>query len=93
MQDLVLAFHAEITNLRMYYSDLLRPVHRSRGDSNQNEAERTKSAIGVDSPTIEWEIFKKFEGMSASDINKLSLNEYEEYEDGRMKKNAWGIAK
>jgi hypothetical protein len=30
----------------MYNRDFRIPVHRSRGDSGQNEAERTNSAIG-----------------------------------------------
>ena len=38
-------------------------VHRARGDSGQNEAERTNSAIRdsiVDGATIKWEHFKRF---------------------------------
>ncbi len=38
------------------------------------------------------EIFKKVEGMPEADINKITLNEYEEYEDGRMY-NDWAMAK
>ena len=51
-------------------------LHRSRGDSGQGEAERTNSAIGdsvVDGSTIEWERFKKFEGLSQKEVDSLEL--------------------
>ena len=65
-------------------------------DSGQGEAERTNSAIGdsvVDGSTIEWEQFKKFEGMSREEIDALGVKEYEELENERMKKNAWYVSK
>ena len=55
-------------------------VLRSRGDSGQNEAERTNSAIGdavVDGATIEWDKFKQFESLSEEEIEALSVKEYE----------------
>ena len=76
---------------RMFNSDYRIRLHRSRGDSDQGEAERTNSAIGdsvVDGLTIEWERFKKFEGFSQEEIDALGVKEYEELEDERMKKNA-----
>ena len=42
---------------RIHRSDYHVPVHCSRGNSRQNEAERTKSAIVdivVDGSTIDW---------------------------------------
>lgn len=42
-------------------------VHRSRGDSGQNEAERTNSAAGdalIDGGSLTWEKHKQFEEMS-----------------------------
>ena len=70
--------------------------HKSRGDSGQGEAERTNSSIGdsvVDGSTIEWERFKKFEGVSQVEIDALGVKEYEEIENERMKKNAWHVSK
>ena len=81
---------------RMFNSDYRIRLHRSRGDSGQGEAERTNSAIGdsvVDGSTIEWEGFKKFEGMSQEEIDSLGVKEYEEIENERMKKNAWHVSK
>ena len=66
--------------------------HRSRGDSGENEAERTNSAIGdaiVDGAIIEWEHYKRFDGMSKEEISAMSLQDYESDEAKRMKKNAW----
>lgn len=47
----------------MYSSDYHIRIHRSAGDSGQNEAERTNSAIGddvVDGATINWERYLEF---------------------------------
>ena len=49
---------------RIFNSDYRVRVHRSRGDSGQNEAERTNSGCGdalVDGSTLEWKKYKKFE--------------------------------
>ena len=81
---------------RMWNSDYRVRVHRSRGDSGQGEAERTNSAIGdsvVDGATIEWEVYKRYEGMSQDEIQKMSLSEFEKYERDRMCRNAWEVAK
>lgn len=81
---------------RMFDSDYRVRVHRSRGDSGQGEAERTNSAIGdavVDGSTIEWEKYKKFEGMTDEEVKKLSVQQYEELEAERMKLNAWAVSK
>ena len=66
-------------------------VHRARGNSGQNEAERTNASIGdalVTGETLQWEYHKRFEGMSRDEIEALSLQEYEQLEEERMKKNA-----
>ena len=81
--------------VRLSNLDIRERCHRSRDDSVQNEAERTNSAIGdavVDGSTIEWEVEKRFEGMTPEEIDGMSLNEYEEYEEGRMERNAWMVA-
>ena len=70
-------------------------VDRARGDSGQNEAERTNASIGdalVTGEALKWEYHKRFEGMSREEINALSLHEYEVLEEQRMKKNAWRAA-
>ena len=73
----------------MYNSDLPTRVHQPRGDSWQNEAERTNSAIGdliVDGSTINWEFHKQFEGLTEEEISSLSLQEYEQHKKDRMEK-------
>ena len=80
---------------RIFSSDYRVRVHRARGDSGQNEAERTNSAIGdsvVDGATIKWEHFKRFDGLSADEITELTLEAFERMEEERMTKNAWRVA-
>ena len=48
---------------RLWNQDYYIRLHRSRGDSGQNEAEKTNSAIGdalVDGGTVNWEYFPIF---------------------------------
>ena len=81
---------------RVFNSDHRIRVHQSRGDSGQNEAERTNSAIGdavVDGATIEWEKHEQFEGLSAEEKDALMIKEFEELEQRRMEQNAWNVAK
>lgn len=75
--------------------DKLVRVHRARGDSGQNEAERTNASIGdalVTGETLNWEHYKRFENMSKEDIEALTLQDYEKLEKERMEKNAWKAA-
>ena len=61
-------------------------VHRARGDSGQNEAEHTNASIGealVTGKTLDWEYYKRFEGMTKEEIEALSLQEYEQLEENR----------
>ncbi|EDO46041.1 predicted protein [Nematostella vectensis] len=79
---------------RLYNRDYRIRVHRSRGDSGQNEAERTNSAIGdavVDGATIKWEHYKRFHGMTKEEIADLTIEEFDALEDQRMERNAWRI--
>ena len=79
---------------RLHKSDYRVRLHRSRGDSGQNEAERTNSAIGdniVDGGTIDWNHFKKFDGLTDEDIEKMTLLGYQKHEAQRMRKNAWRV--
>ena len=69
---------------RILSSDYRVQVHRARGDSGQNEAERTNSAIGdsvVDGATI-----KRFDGLSADEITELTSEEFKRMEEERMTK-------
>jgi len=80
---------------RIYSSAYRIRVHRAAGDSGQNEAERTNSAIGdavVDGSTIDWEYHKRFDGLSEDEKSPSSLQEYEEMEEEQMRKNAWKVA-
>jgi hypothetical protein len=80
---------------RLEKSDYRVRVHRARGDSGQNEAERTNSASGdaiVDGKTIEWEYHKKFEGMTSDERAAMSINEFDVYEARRMARNAWHVS-
>ena len=52
------------------YDKVLR-VHRARGDSGQNEAERTNASIGealITGETLDWEYYKRFEGLTKEEI-------------------------
>ena len=60
--------------VRLFNTDL-RECHRSRDDSGQNEAERSNRATGdvvVDGSTIEWEVEKRFRGMTSEEIETMS---------------------
>ena len=76
----------------IHRSDYCVHVHRSRGDSGQNEAERTNSAIGdsvVDGSTIDWNFYKRFDDLTDKDIVEMTQSDFEIYEKNRMSKNAW----
>lgn len=80
---------------RVHRSDYRVRVHRSRGDSGQNEAERTNSAIGdsvVDGSTIDWNFYKRFDDLTDKDIIEMTPSDFEIYEKNRMSKNAWRVA-
>ncbi len=69
--------------------------HRVRGDSCQNEAERTNSALGdaiADGGTIEREYYEQFHDLIDEQVQNLSLKECTEHEEARMEKNAWKAA-
>lgn len=80
---------------RVHRSDYRVRVHRSRGDSGQNEAERTNSAIGdsvVDGSTIHWNFYKRFDDLTDREVEEMTPNDFEKYEKDRMSKNAWRVA-
>lgn len=74
----------------IHNSDYSIRLHSSRGNSSDNETERTNSAIGaniVDGATLEWNKDKRFDGLSDKEIKKLTVKEFEEHEMDRMEKN------
>ncbi|KAG8175760.1 hypothetical protein JTE90_029245 [Oedothorax gibbosus] len=69
--------------------DRLTRIHRSRGDSGQNEAERTNALIGnaiSDGGSIKWDYFKIFEGMSQAEKDEMTSDDIKKHEEehGRM---------
>ena len=57
------------------YQGCLR-IHRSTGDSAQNAIERTNACIGealVDGGLLEWNYYKPLNGLSAEEIETLSI--------------------
>ncbi|CAG2257868.1 unnamed protein product [Mytilus edulis] len=70
-------------------------IHRASGDSAQNEAERTNSAIGdalVDGATICWEYFKPLHGLSQEDQDAMTPSDLDKHKAAMMEKNAWAVA-
>ncbi len=47
--------------------------HRARGDSCQNEAERTNGDAIADGETIEWEYYEQFHDLTDEHVKNLSL--------------------
>lgn len=79
----------------IYNSDYRIRLHSSRNNSADNEAERTNSAIGdsiVDGAILEWNNFKRFDGLTDEQIANLTMTEFNEHEERRMEKNAWHCA-
>lgn len=67
----------------IHRSDYRVRVHPSRGDSEQNEAKRTNSAIGdsvVDGSTIDWNFYKRFDDLTDEDIVEMMQSDFEIYE-------------
>ena len=80
---------------RIWNSDYRVRVHRARKDSGQGEAERTNAAVGdavIDGGTIKWDYFPRFDDLSDEEVQNMTLESYEQYEDNRMERNAWRVA-
>lgn len=80
---------------RLWNLDYYIRLHRSRGDSGQNEAERTNSAIGdamVDGGTINWEYYPVFHGLTDEEIQNLTVEDHARNEVKRKERNAWRVA-
>ena len=55
-------------------------IHRARGDSGQNEAERTNVLIGdalVDGGSMKWEYFTPYDGLFEEQINDMAAKDLE----------------
>ncbi|KXJ16378.1 hypothetical protein AC249_AIPGENE6513 [Exaiptasia diaphana] len=71
-------------------------AHSARGNSGDNEAERTNSAVGdsiVDGTTLQWEKYPKCHNLTDEQISQLTVEEYDAHEQDRMEMNAWWVAK
>ena len=80
---------------RIQNSDQRIRLHRDRGDSGGNEAERTNACIGdahVDGGTIKWQCFESYHGLSSDNIDKMTIDQLETHKESVMEKNAWMCA-
>jgi hypothetical protein len=70
-------------------------LHRSRGDSAQNESERTNACIGealVDGSALKWNYFDALDGKCPEEIEKMTMQDITAEEDKCMERNAWKVA-
>ena len=80
---------------RLLGNDRRTRIHRVRGDSGQNEAERTNGSIGdalVNGSTIKWDYLLPYDGRSEEGKKTMSLDELEEHKEINMERNAWAVA-
>jgi hypothetical protein len=85
----------EAEKLRLLKSKRRTRVHRSRGDSAQNEAERTNAAIGealVDGGPLEWHHYVPLENKSDEEIRKMTIDDVKAEEELCLQNNAWKVA-
>jgi len=71
-------------------SDYRVQIHNSRDSSENNEAERTNSAIGdsvIDDATLQWEKYPKFHNLTDEQIASMTMNESMRH----MKHKGWRI--
>ena len=78
---------------RIQRSDYRIKIHRSCEDSGQNQAERTDSGIGDAIVDGDWEIIKRFKGVSPEEKKTVTFDQFCNCKFKRMEKNAWGVAK
>ncbi len=70
-------------------SDYYTRIHRATGDC-QNPVERTQAAVGKafgNGDRIHWEYRKMFDGLEEHEKEKMSLEEFAQYEEDRQKYN------
>ena len=71
-------------------------IYRARGDSGQNEAERTNASIEdslVDGGTMKWNYYEDYDGLSDEQVKEMSISELDMHIETNMEKNAWAVAK
>ena len=71
-------------------------IHRARGDSGQNEAERTNASIAdslVDGGTMTWNYYQGYDGLTDEQVKEMSISELDMHIETNMEKNAWAVAK
>jgi len=68
------------------------PLHGSRGESGQIEAEQTNSDVSnaiCDGGKIDWET----NSMAIEEIDHLTLEQYNKIKEQRDKRNAWSVSR
>ena len=71
-------------------------IHRARGGSGQNEAERTNASIAdslVDGGTMKWNYYDDYDGLTDEKVKEMSISELDMHIETNMEKNAWAVAK
>jgi hypothetical protein len=84
---------AELSRLHKTYRRTR--LHRSRGDSSQNESERTNGCVGealVDGGALLWDYSKPFDNKSCEEREAMAIEEINQAEENCMKENAWRVA-
>lgn len=88
--------YRDVEMARILNSDRENRIHRARGDSGQNEAERSNAYISealVDGGTMQWKFHDALDGLMQDEIEGLSLDDIKKHEELAMEENAWTIAK
>ena len=66
-------------------------IYRARGDSGQNEAERTNASIAdslVDGGTMKWNYYEDYDGLTDEQVKEMSISELDMHIETNMEKNA-----
>ena len=69
-------------------------IHRSRGDSAQNESERTNACVGeavVDGSALRWNYYS-LDDNTQEELQSLNIDEITKLEEEITEKNAWRVA-
>lgn len=79
---------------RMHKTSRRTRVHRSCGDSAQNESERTNACIGealVDGGPLCWDYVSPQTVHTMQELNKMTQDQLQALEEDCMKQNAWRV--
>ena len=79
---------------RLHGTERRTRVHRSRGDSAQNESERTNACIGealADGSALHWEYYS-MDDTPKEELKNMTLQQINKLEEDIAEKNAWRVA-